>query len=119
MHLMRELRPLSLCFNPFSSFQARSLCASCCLCTQPAHAVCLGCFAVLTFKEVICSNFGELSNAQYSLHGIWCMMLNMNFDGAKDGGCPSLQVLMGMSSKVLSHPQAWGNNQQCALLSLV
>lgn len=81
--------------------------------------MCLGCSAVLTFKKMVCSNFGELSNAQCSLHGIWCIMFNVNFDGARGGGCPSLQALMGMSSKVRHHPQAGGNNQQCALLSLV
>lgn len=79
---MQELRPLSPCFDPFPPISG----------TQPlrimlvAHpgsspSVCLGCFAVLTFKKVVCSNFGELSNAQYSLHGVWCMMFNMNFEG--------------------------------------
>lgn len=84
-----------------------------------SHSVCLGRFAVLTFKKVVCPAFGALSNAQYSLHGIWCMMFNMNFDGERGRGCPSLQALMGMSSKVLGHLQVWGNNQQRALLSLV
>lgn len=112
-----ELFPLVL--THFPSFQAHSLCTSCCLCTQTPHTVCLGCFAALQFKKVACSNFGELSNAQYSLHGIWCMMFNMNFDGERGGSCLSLQALVGMSSKVLSHLQAWGNHQQHALLALV
>lgn len=53
------------------------------------------------------------------MHSIWCMMLNTNFDRARGGGCPSLQALIGMSSKVLSHLQGWGKDQQRALLSLV
>lgn len=43
-------------------------------------------FCSINIRKVVCSNFGELSNAQYSLHGIWCMMFNMNFDGARGGG---------------------------------
>lgn len=32
------------------------------------------------------------------MHGIWCMMFNMHFDGARGGGCPALQALIGMST---------------------
>lgn len=111
---MQELRPLSPCFDPLSLISG----------TQPLHimllvhldsssSVCLGCFAVLTFKKVVCSNFGELSNAQYSLHGVWCMMFNINFGGAKGEGCPSLQALNGnkqqgpQSSSGLGETTSW------------
>lgn len=101
---MQELRPLSFRFDLFPLISGtQSLHVALHMRPDSSPSECLGCFAVLTFSKVVCSNFGELSNAQYPLHGVRCIVFNKNL-----GGVPPLQALTGMSSKVLGHLQAWG-----------